>query len=157
MPSIRDSEAGSTLPPREYMRLVSGDQPNLEEHFDNVGRQVAGGLERLEMLEPGARLLDIGCGCGRVARHLVDSPIAAYVGFDRHAGMIEWAQSHIGARDTRFRFQHVDVQSGYTKVDSNEGSVSTADSSFLTTTGRSPARSPFRCSPTSIFQRQGTT
>jgi hypothetical protein len=37
-------------------------------------------------------------------RHLLDSPIAAYAGFDRHPGMIEWARVHIGAQDDRFHF-----------------------------------------------------
>lgn len=121
---------GSTLPPTEYMRLVSGDQPNLREHFESAGRRLAAQLGSREMLEPRARLLDIGCGCGRVARHLLGSPIAAYAGFDRHRGMIEWAQAHIGARDDRFRFQHVDVQSGYTGIDSNVGTQAAAEFVF---------------------------
>jgi cyclopropane fatty-acyl-phospholipid synthase-like methyltransferase len=118
------------LPPMEYMRLVCGDLPDLAEVFDRVGRQVAGRLGNLQMLEPGARLLDIGCGCGRVARHLLDSPIAAYAGFDRHAGMIDWVQSQISARDDRFQFQFVDVRSGYEEVDSNVGTVSAAEFVF---------------------------
>jgi ubiquinone/menaquinone biosynthesis C-methylase UbiE len=120
----------STLPPVEYMRLVSGDQPNLREHFERAGRQLAVHLGNREMLEPGARLLDIGCGCGRVARHLLGSSIAAYAGFDRHRGMIEWAQSHIGSRDDRFRFQHVDVQSGYEELDGDVGTASAAQFVF---------------------------
>jgi SAM-dependent methyltransferase len=119
-----------TLPPTEYMRLVSGDKPNLGEHFESAGRRLAARLGSVEMLEPGARLLDIGCGCGRIARHLLDSPIAAYAGFDRHPGMIKWAQSHISARDDRFEFQHVDVQSGYDELDSNPGTVSAAEFVF---------------------------
>ena len=75
------------------------------------------------MLGPAARLLDIGCGCGRVARYLLDSPIAAYAGFDRHPGMIEWAQSAIGSRDDRFTFRYVDVQSGYEELDGRSGSI----------------------------------
>ena len=120
----------STLPPAEYMRLVSGEHPNLREHFESAGRRLAEQLARREMLEPGSRLLDIGCGCGRVARHLLDSPIAAYAGFDRHPGMIEWAQSHIGDRDSRFQFQHADVESGYTGLDNNVGSVAGPEFDF---------------------------
>jgi SAM-dependent methyltransferase len=112
------------------MRLVCGEKPDLAEHFDRVGREIAGGIRDLDMLEPGARFLDIGCGCGRVARHLLDSPITAYAGFDRHLGMIEWAQAHIGALDDRFQFQHVDVQSGYAELDSNVGTVSAAEFVF---------------------------
>jgi ubiquinone/menaquinone biosynthesis C-methylase UbiE len=112
------------------MGLVCGDVPNLEQEFESVGRQIARRLKALEMLEPGARLLDIGCGCGRVARHLLDSPIAAYAGFDRHPGMIEWAQTHIGGRDNRFQFKHVDVQSGYEEIDHSLGVVSAAELVF---------------------------
>jgi SAM-dependent methyltransferase len=118
------------FPPVEYMRLVSGEHPNLREHFESAGRRLAEQLARREMLEPGSRLLDIGCGCGRVARHLLGSPIASYAGFDRHPGMIEWAQSHIGNRDGRFQFQHVDVESGYTGLDNNVGSIAGPEFDF---------------------------
>jgi SAM-dependent methyltransferase len=133
--AVRSSLGGSnvvdsTLPPAEYMRLVSGEHSNLREHFESAGRRLAEQLVQREMLEPGSRLLDIGCGCGRVARHLLDSPIAAYAGFDRHPGMIEWAQSNIGNRDSRFQFQHVDVESGYTGIDKNVGSVAGPDFDF---------------------------
>jgi SAM-dependent methyltransferase len=120
----------STLPPTEYMKLVCGDVPNLRNEFERVGRRLVQGLGSVEMLEPGTRLLDIGCGCGRVARHLLGSPIAAYAGFDRHPGMIEWARSQIGARDSRFQFLHVDVKSGYEELDNNAGTVSATEFVF---------------------------
>jgi SAM-dependent methyltransferase len=119
-----------TLPPTEYMKLVCGDVPDLEEEFSEMGRLIARRLDELEMLDPGARLLDIGCGCGRVALHLFDSPIAAYAGFDRHPGMIEWAQSNIRAADDRFDFKHVDVRSGYEELDSSVGTVSAEEFVF---------------------------
>jgi SAM-dependent methyltransferase len=118
------------LPPTEYMRLVCGDVADLPDVFEDVGRRLAGRLAELKMLEPGARLLDIGCGCGRVARWLIDAPIDSYHGFDRHRGMIDWARSQIGSRDERFEFQHVDVQSGYAEIDSDIGSAPAAGFTF---------------------------
>jgi SAM-dependent methyltransferase len=124
------SEEDLALPPTAYMKLVCGDVADVEEAFEAVGRRLAEHLADLDMLEPGARLLDIGCGCGRVARRLLDSPIALYAGFDRHRGMIEWAQSHIGDLDNRFRFQHVDVESGYTDIDGELGTASATEIVF---------------------------
>jgi hypothetical protein len=36
------------LPPTEYMRLVCGDKPDLREHFDIVGRQIARALKSMK-------------------------------------------------------------------------------------------------------------
>jgi cyclopropane fatty-acyl-phospholipid synthase-like methyltransferase len=130
MVRVGGSDVGLAFPPTDFMRLVCGDVPDLREHFEHAGRRIAMWLGRHEMLRPGTRLLDIGCGCGRVARHLLDSPIAAYDGFDRHVRMIRWAQSHITARDSRFRFQYVDVRSGYDELDSDVGAVPAAEFAF---------------------------
>lgn len=112
------------------MRLVCGDVPDLEEDFERVGRAITRRLETLEMLKAGAHILDIGCGCGRVARHLLDTPITAYAGFDRHPGMIRWAQSHIGACDDRFQFRLVDVKAEYEEIDKEVGHVPASEFSF---------------------------
>lgn len=128
--SVEGSAPALPLPSTEHMRLVCGEREDLAAHFDWVGALLAAALRNASMLEPGSRLLDIGCGCGRVARHLVDSPIEEYVGFDRHQGMVEWAQAEIAGRDRRFRFEHVDVVSGYEEVDGQAGAVPAAEFTF---------------------------
>jgi SAM-dependent methyltransferase len=71
------------------------------------------GLE--EFLEPpdyweGAhrRILDLGCGCGRIARWLLStSRPEHYVGTDINAGMIEWCRANLAAAG--FEYVHQDV------------------------------------------------
>lgn len=56
------------------MRLVCGDTgpfPNLETHFLEVGKWTLGVLQGLRLI-------------GRIARVLLNEPLKAYVGFDRH-------------------------------------------------------------------------
>jgi SAM-dependent methyltransferase len=63
-------------------------------------------------IEPGARVIDIGCGCARTARTLLHHPwIEDYVGLDVVLPYIEWNTRFIAplARG-RFRFSHVDVR-----------------------------------------------
>ena len=87
------------MPPEEYMALVCGDLPpeDLEDRFTEIGLDMADRLRRQGMLGPDVRLLDIGCGCGRVARCLIGQPLASYVGFDRHPGMFSWCTENITA------------------------------------------------------------
>jgi SAM-dependent methyltransferase len=51
-------------------------------------------------------LLEIGCGCGDVARMLIDHPnVSRYIGLDQHAANIEWCAAAIRARaPERFDF-----------------------------------------------------
>jgi ubiquinone/menaquinone biosynthesis C-methylase UbiE len=125
-------EEAIPFPPDEYMLLVCGPTPlpELHEMFRFVGNGLAEFLDRQQMLGPDVRLLDVGCGCGRVARHLLTRPLASYIGFDRHPGMIDWCRREITRRDPRFAFLHCDVKSAYDSVDSQYGSVSAAAFEF---------------------------
>ena len=75
------------------------------------------------MLQSNANLLDVGCGCGRLARALLDAPIGSYTGFDRHKGMVDWCLQEIRSRDPRFRFDYFDLKSVYTVLDHQAGSI----------------------------------
>lgn len=56
-------------------------------------------------------VFDFGCGCGRVARQLIqqrEQP-ERYLGIDLHAGMIRWCEEHLKPRAPQFAFLHHDV------------------------------------------------
>jgi SAM-dependent methyltransferase len=56
-------------------------------------------------------VFDFGCGCGRVARQLIqqDPRPERYLGIDIHRGMIEWCRSNLTPAAPDFEFQHHDV------------------------------------------------
>lgn len=112
------------LPSLEHMELVCGPRENLCEHFLERGQAIARRLGAQGLLGEGARFLDVGCGCGRVARWLLqDSTLCRYVGFDRHPGMIDWCQHNLGTRNNRFEFLFFDIESAYGPMDGHKGSV----------------------------------
>ncbi|MDX1477415.1 MAG: class I SAM-dependent methyltransferase, partial [Saprospiraceae bacterium] len=87
-------------------------------------------LNKLEMLEPGSDFLDIGCGCGRLTRHLVDLDINSYTGFDRHPGMIEWCRKEISSVAPHFTFDLFELKSAYDEWDQIDGSIDAAEFHF---------------------------
>jgi SAM-dependent methyltransferase len=117
------------LPPVEYMKLVCGPEHD-EKTFRRVGKSLVDDMSSQGMIGSNVRLLDIGCGCGRVARCLLDKPLKSYVGFDRHAGMIEWCNQEIAPRDPRFTFLYCQVKSPYTTMDGDQGTIDVADFRF---------------------------
>jgi SAM-dependent methyltransferase len=80
--------------------------------FVSTGDEFLGHFERLAGLSAHDRVLDIGCGIGRMARVLVGvlQPPGSYDGFDVVPHGIAWCRAHY--RDTRapFRFELADVR-----------------------------------------------
>lgn len=58
-----------------------------------------------------ARLLDIGCGCGKIARFFVRDPrVVSYFGFDPIVEGIDWSNRYIAPQASgRFQFEYVDL------------------------------------------------
>jgi len=93
------------LPPRKLVRAVGGgDYAEIGEEFLPYFIDLAG-------LEPHESVLDIGCGCGRMAvpltRHLNES--GSYEGFDIQPPGIHWCQEKVTPLYPNFRFQVADV------------------------------------------------
>ena len=56
-------------------------------------------------------MFDYGCGCGRLARQLLQSGPRPrrYLGIDPHMGMVDWCRVNITPRAPEFEFRHHDV------------------------------------------------
>jgi SAM-dependent methyltransferase len=93
------------IPPLEMRRLVGPEDPGL---FDNPSRGLV-----YPYLPPSAyeRVFDFGCGCGRIARQLIqqDPRPQRYLGIDLHRGMIEWCRANLQPAANAFEFLHHDV------------------------------------------------
>jgi SAM-dependent methyltransferase len=93
------------FPPFEFRQIVG---PTKLATFDNPTRGLVFPGVPVEAYES---VLDFGCGCGRVARQLIQQEPrpARYVGIDRHAGMIGWCREHLAPHAPGFEFAHHDV------------------------------------------------
>jgi SAM-dependent methyltransferase len=94
------------VPPRGLRDVGAGD-------FVAVGEEFLGYLRKLG-LTPESRVLDAGCGIGRLAVPLTAflSERGSYDGFDVAAADVRWCGRKIGRRFPNFRFVHADVRNG---------------------------------------------
>jgi SAM-dependent methyltransferase len=97
------------LPPLDIMPMASGSF-NAESYLA-VGREFLGYFIQLGQLAPDARVLELGCGCARMAQPLTSylQGKGSYEGIDVDARAISWCQEQITPRFPRFRFHHADV------------------------------------------------
>ncbi len=93
------------VPPLE-MRVLVG--PTDVSAFDNpTGDPVFAGVD-LDLYDS---VVDFGCGCGRVARQLIQQRVRPrrYIGIDLHRGMVEWCRANLAPHASGFEFFHHDV------------------------------------------------
>lgn len=110
------------IPPPELMNVGDGDYVEVGDiflrHFVDLGG-----------LKPADKVLDVGCGVGRMARPLTAflGDKGSYEGFDIVASEIEWCQAHITTRYPRFRFEWANV---YNSVYNPNGELGPVDYRF---------------------------
>lgn len=80
-----------------------------DEQYLAIGDQIAGHLESWAGLADGLRVVDVGCGYGRLAHALRRRRFAGrYLGLDVLERHVAWCRRHLGGRGWRFR--HLDVR-----------------------------------------------
>jgi SAM-dependent methyltransferase len=96
---------GPMIPPRGRIFIGSGD-------FVKTGTEILNQLKELAGLRPGHRVLDVGCGIGRVAVPLTGylDQHGSYEGFDIVEPAIRWCRERITSRHPGFRFTHIDLR-----------------------------------------------
>jgi SAM-dependent methyltransferase len=92
-------------PPDPTLHKVGGDDRGRRGH-----KQFA--LLRYFGLRPMYRVLEVGCGVGRLAYELADflGDDGTYTGFDISERAIDWLNDHYAPRLPNFRFDYLDVR-----------------------------------------------
>lgn len=113
-------EPSLPLPSEDYMSIVGGGSPW---QFEFIAF-----LQRVG-LSPTDRVLDVGCGLGRLAYNLayyLNQP-GRYEGFDIIEKLVDWAQKAITPRFPHFKFRQVDI---YNQFYNPTGSLQSTDFRF---------------------------
>jgi len=101
------------LPPRSLRLFFSGDGD-----YNAIGEEFLAYFKQFCDLQSDDRVLDVGCGAGRMATQLTEylSPRGSYDGIDVAPKGIKWCSTHITPKYPNFRFQVADVFSeGYNR------------------------------------------
>jgi SAM-dependent methyltransferase len=94
----------SLTPPKSMIFIGDGDYKRTGNEFKNYFINLAG-------LKPNHRVLDVGCGIGRMAVPLTEylTNEGGYWGFDIVEKGIVWCQEHITKRFDHFHFLHANI------------------------------------------------
>jgi SAM-dependent methyltransferase len=101
---VRRRRTGTLTPPKGLVAVGPGN-------YEQIGAEFLDHFVRLGHLTPQDRVLDVGCGVGRMAATLTSylSARGAYEGFDVVPSGVEWCQAHITPRHGNFQFRTVDI------------------------------------------------
>jgi len=97
------------LPPQKFIDAVAGGPVHSAGHVE-VGRQLHTLVKERCCVLPEDAVLDLGCGCGRIAVHFTASQRGEYHGLDIMNPMVEWCRAQITTRFPNFHFHHADLE-----------------------------------------------
>lgn len=112
----------SLTPPQGMIYIGKGD-------FKEVGESFKRYFIELANLLPNERVLDVGCGIGRMAVPLTKylTQEGEYWGFDIVKKWIDWCKNHISSRFANFHFRYTDL---YNKLYNPKSKVRAMDFQF---------------------------
>jgi len=98
------AESDELVPPPELQAYIGGG-------FERVGPEFLNYFRDLGGLQPDHRVLDVGCGSGRMAVPLTKflTSEGSYEGFDISAPVVNWCTANITRKYPNFRFQVADL------------------------------------------------
>lgn len=85
-----------------------------KELYFNMGEEQSKKIIDWLSIEPEHKILDIGCGCGRIAIHFLNylNEQGQYTGVDNHKELIGYCKDNISEKRGNFQFHHIDVFNG---------------------------------------------
>ena len=96
-------ESRVPLPPSKLRFMGESDDT-----FLGLGDELADAVVRHTELGPASRVLDVGCGYGRLAHALLRRGFeGTYLGIDVQKSPLRWCSRHLGS--DRFEFRHFDL------------------------------------------------
>jgi SAM-dependent methyltransferase len=102
---------GSVLPSSELRASMCGTRYADNEFFLNSAVTLARELVKTVELTSDTRIVDVGCGLGRLAIGLArQAPDVRYFGLDSSERFICWCTRYIQRAHPNFRFMHIDVE-----------------------------------------------
>ncbi len=104
--SLKQNRRRPPLPPAN---LVDGMGPG---DYWQTGEHTVALIAQLAGIRRSDRVLDVGCGLGRIAWPLSHrlGPFGRYVGFDAAKVYVDWCAEHLQLPPRRFEFFHADVR-----------------------------------------------
>jgi len=111
------------VPPRSMIFVGDGD-------YEKTGNEFFEYFKELGKLKPSDRVLDVGCGIGRMSLPLTNylTEEGAYYGFDIVKMGIDWCTTNIASRYPHFHYHHSDI---YNKLYNPGGKEKSSEYRFI--------------------------